>query len=54
MMAIKVEMDRLGADAGKPGKNYHKQAVANVKADPTAHGISLDPTHGWCGLGGKP
>lgn len=47
--AITAEMKRLGK-----GPLGHKQAVANVMADPKAHGVTLEPTHGFCGLAGTP
>lgn len=53
--AVSKEMKRLKDAAGTGvAAKYHKQAVANVMADPDAHDVNLNPTHGHCGLGGKP
>ena len=53
--AISKEMKRIAeAEGKKGGPVYHQKAVAAVTADPAAHGLPVAPTHGYCGLGGKP
>ncbi|GGE30306.1 hypothetical protein GCM10011360_17910 [Primorskyibacter flagellatus] len=47
--AVSAEMKRIGK-----GPAGHKEAVANVMADPESHGVQIEPTHGYCGLAGKP
>lgn len=54
MSAVQREMSCLANelnDGKNPGK-YHKEAVANVSADPEGFGVKED--RGYCGLGGKP
>lgn len=50
--AVKREMACLAQEDGqnKPAINFHKQAVANVGANPEGYGVV--PTVGYCGLGG--
>lgn len=58
--AIKREMACLAQDAEKEdGKKrqsmaFHKQAVANVMANPEGHGAPAKPEKGYCGLGAEP
>lgn len=47
--AVKDRMKELG---GKPG--HHGLAVAWVMENREALGLPTKPTHGFCGLGGKP
>lgn len=54
-LAVQKEIQRIATERGKTASGvYHKQAVANIVADPAAHGVDLEPDRGWCGLGGKP
>lgn len=59
--AITAEMNRLHAAhkaenplSDRKANGFHQQAVANVNADPAAHGAPTGPEKGYCGLGGEP
>lgn len=59
--AVGDEMERLHAAhmAGNPlsdrkKSGFHREAVANVSADPAAHGVPDKPERGYCGMGGEP
>lgn len=53
--ALKAECNRLADEKGSksPG-GFHKTAAKNITDDPAKYGLNFTPTHGWCGLGGKP
>lgn len=42
------------AEIGKGGPHWHKEAVAWVMENREALGIPLEPSHGYCGIGGAP
>jgi hypothetical protein len=54
--AVAREKQAMAEERGKDAKPaaFHKEAVERVLANPERYSLSLKPTHGWCGLGGKP
>lgn len=53
--ALKRQMSQLALKAGKKSSvAFHKQAVADIMADPEGFGVPLHSGLGWCGLGGRP
>ncbi len=53
--AVKKEQRRLADEEGRKNNGgLHKIAVKNVMADRPAHNVPEKPTHGYCGIAGKP
>lgn len=54
--ALKRRMAELADkdEKNKPSVAYHKQAVADIVADPEDFGVPPHSGLGWCGLGGRP